>query len=208
MKAHHNTLKKAKSYGIEMTVVENEIEARKDGVTLASGLAGNIVLDQAIAKLNGGLPGLKVKAVKSEKLAKPEPKPAKLVRSRKVQEEIEDMDDGDPDEEDIEGRDHQEDGEEGDEGGGSIVKRRFREKYAEHGGNNGDSLAMQLSSAINVVDKEGKSQLDVAKARKVGEANQAWNENWLNLNPGQIRMCLGNRLRAKIRKGETVKWPR
>src|SRR4051812_3870034 len=74
MKVHHNTLKKAKAHGIVLTVEDNEIVASKDGVRLAAGLAGNVVLEQAIVKLGGEAP--KAKASKEPKAPK-EPKPAK-----------------------------------------------------------------------------------------------------------------------------------
>lgn len=48
---------------------------------------------------------------------------------------------------------------------------------------------------------------DVAKLRKLGEANGVWDDKYLKLpNPGLIRMNVGNRLRAKVKRGETVQW--
>jgi len=54
---HHQTLKKAKSFGIVLTVEDNDVVATKDGVQLASGLQGNKVLEAAIAKLTPEVKG-------------------------------------------------------------------------------------------------------------------------------------------------------
>lgn len=53
MRIHHNTAKKAKSFGITLVIEDNEVVASKNGTRLASGLQGNKVLEDAITKATG-----------------------------------------------------------------------------------------------------------------------------------------------------------
>src|SRR5712671_6280905 len=179
MKIHHNTAKKARKAGIELTIVENEIVASKNGATLASGLQGNIVLDQAIARLNGSLtgqPGSRAKLAAAFKGARG------LAGSRKTAEddEIEDND------EEIElGQDRSEDDDEDDRPeGASIVKRKYKQIYRPHHMTCGDDLARDISEHVfETVEIDGKevTRVSLAKLRKFAKANECWVEGYASL---------------------------
>lgn len=51
------------------------------------------------------------------------------------------------------------------------------------------------------------TEYEPAALREFAERNGVWNDKYLELpNPGLIRMNIGNRLRAKIKRGEAVEW--
>lgn len=202
MKIHHNTTKKARKYGIALTVVENEIVASHDGVTLASGMQGNIVLEQAIAKLNGNGAALP---------AAPGGKRAKLIQAFRSDEdgEIEDNDDGNPGDEEIEDEGDEEIEDDGDEGeqGASIVKAKYKAQYRPTHYRCGDDLAERITAHVTLTNSEtGEDYMDVALLKRFAKANDCWQESYLRLNNGQMRMNVGNRLRAKVKKGYEVVW--
>lgn len=189
MKIHHNTAKKAKAYGITLTVEDNEVVATKGGVRLASGLSGTVVLEHAIAKASS----------KALKVAAPR-KPAQPKKARKV-----------ADDEGEEGEDDDLGGDDEGEQSKSIVKPKYRQIYKPHKMTNGDDLARELKDYLMVSENEdGKACVDEALLKRFAKANDCWTESYATLNVGQRRMNIGNRLRAKVRKDPEFKieWPK
>lgn len=82
----------------------------------------------------------------------------------------------------------------------SIVKLRYKDIYAGTNASNGDVLAQALARYMS---PEG--QLNTTKLFQVADDNDIETDHYTHLNPGQIRMNVGNRLRAKWRKGEPIK---
>lgn len=75
---------------------------------------------------------------------------------------------------------------------GNIMPGKFRAKYAQTGGNNGDVVAVAL---------QGLEESDLATVAVVNDIDYG---RWSHCNFGQRRMNLSNVLRGKIRRGESV----
>lgn len=188
IKLHHNTIKKAASHKIVLTVVEGEVVAStRDGVKLASGLMGNKVLDEAITKL--GAPIVEARAV-AKAAKKKAPKKAKRVVE---------SDEGSEDE--------QEEGDEDDapEGKG-MIKAKYKKVYKPFKMTNGDDLNLLLAEHLKYKDENGKLRINQVKLVKFAKANDCWVDGYKHLNVGQQRLNVGNRLRARIKKGHVVSW--
>jgi hypothetical protein len=80
---------------------------------------------------------------------------------------------------------------------GTLISAKYRERYKD--GSCGDALAAALAAAVT----RDKS-LDLDALAAVASANGIDLARWSHLNPGGRRMGLGNVLRAKVRRGETV----
>ena|SRR5262245_65244078 len=111
-----------------------------------------------------------------------------------------DQDEPEDDNEEVESDDNEEDEPKVER---SIVKRKYRQLYAPKNRSCGDELA-QLVTA-HVKDEENEI-VDLDKLRRFAQLNGCWVDDYKNLNPGQQRMNVGNRLRAKVRKGHEVIW--
>lgn len=190
IKLHHNTIKKAAAHKIVLTVVEGEVVAlTKDGARLASGLMGNKVLDEAIVKLGAPIVEARAKAKAAKKKA---PKKVKRV----VEEDDEELAEGD-----------EFDGDEDDapEGKG-MIKSKYKKIYKPFKMTNGDDLNQLLAEHLKYKDPEGKMRVNQAKLVKFAKTNDCWVDGYKYLNVGQQRLNVGNRLRAKIKKGHVVSW--
>lgn len=134
------------------------------------------------------------------------PKRARKVRDEDEGEGDEETDEDEGDEPDAEAEDEEAEG----EAGKSIVKRKYRELYKPHKSTCGDEFqaAMREHLEYDFTNEKGKvvTRIDTEKLRALAEANDVWNDKYARLNPGQQRMNVGNRLRAKIKKGEEVVW--
>jgi hypothetical protein len=89
---------------------------------------------------------------------------------------------------------------------GSVVPEDYRVRYGADQ-NCGDDLAKALSDATTIV--EGKtSRVDLEAAERIAGANGIGDrfDGWMakGLNPGMVRMNLGNVLRGMQRRGEEV----
>jgi hypothetical protein len=171
LKIHHNTEKRAHRLGIELVVVDDEIVASRKGAVLASGLAGNTVLEQAVANLQ-------VQAVKIEK-------PAKVADSAdrhaiKLQNELTKRAAKQKPAR-VEADDEPKTA--------SVISARFREKYSEHGGSCGDDLAAQLSTYIAGTDKDGKACVDVVKLERVATPNGVWKPEYATATNSGLSVC-------------------
>lgn len=86
---------------------------------------------------------------------------------------------------------------------GSVIPDAYRHQYGVDQ-NCGDDVAVRLKDATTGSD--GKT--DMAAVERVAEANGMAGDfdRWVSrgLNNGMVRMNLGNKLRAKARKGEAV----
>lgn len=85
---------------------------------------------------------------------------------------------------------------------GSVVPNEYRYRYGSDQ-NCGDAIAKRLTALVTT--KEG---VDLDKCREVAAANGVEDrfDGWLvkGLNPGMVRMNLGNVLRGKARREEEV----
>lgn len=202
---HGNTAKKARKLGIELTVVVDDIVASKDGVTLASHPQATVALDQAIARLNGSVTGKPGSRAKLAAAFATIPVP---VRTR--DEDEEELDDEETDQEDEEAGDEGEvEGDEGEEEGGdegrSIVKRKYKDRYQPTHNRCGDDLAERVTAHVTSLNADGDEYMDIEKLARFAKANDCWQDSYRRLNPGQMRMNVGNRLRAKVRRDPEFK---
>jgi hypothetical protein len=83
---------------------------------------------------------------------------------------------------------------------GSIIKPKYRERYKKNGFSCGDLIAEELCLYVKVLD-QGKAKVDLRRLKEVGVANEIWKDGYDKLNPGQCRMTIGNRLRARYAEG-------
>lgn len=83
----------------------------------------------------------------------------------------------------------------------SIVKRKYRKRYQPTNRSCGDELAKLVSAHIRDDDVINEDRLV-----RFAKANDCWIDSYATLNVGQRRMNVGNRLRAKVRKGHEVIW--
>lgn len=89
----------------------------------------------------------------------------------------------------------------------SVVKAKYRALYKPNGGTCGDGLSKRLKNAFHVQTENGP-RLDMEAFREFARANECWVESYRSLDNGQQRMCVGNRLRNRVRQGEKiVGWP-
>lgn len=84
----------------------------------------------------------------------------------------------------------------------SIVKRHYRRLYAPNDRSCGDTMARDLRDHLF---PDGET-LDFARLVRFAKANDCWVDSYARLNPGQVRMNVGNRLRAKVKKGHEIAW--
>ena len=95
--------------------------------------------------------------------------------------------------------------EDGDEGK-SIIKRRYKTAYKPFKMTNGDEIAEQLSKVLKVEGDDGKLRIDPERLEAFARNNGLWDERYARLNVGMRRLNVGNKLRAKVRKGFEVNW--
>lgn len=210
-KIHHATAARAKKVGIELVYDDGDFIAMKGLEKLGSSPSASAALAQAEAALlyqveaaKGEIEPQSVGAAKAPKgkgsladakAAKKAAKaPAKAPAKASTFEEDE--------------RDDEDEDEDAAEEGRSIVKRKYREAYKPHHMTCGDDFAAQLSEHIQEIDEAGETRTSPALLRKVAQLNNVWNPAYASKNVGMQRMNVGNRLRAIIRKGGEVVWPK
>lgn len=86
---------------------------------------------------------------------------------------------------------------------GSIIKAKYRDRYKKTGYSCGDDIAYELR-AYTVILVDGRSRVSLGRLREVAVTNHIWRDSYAALNPGQQRMTIGNRLRAKLAEGERI----
>lgn len=98
---------------------------------------------------------------------------------------------------------------EGTEDGRSIVKRAYRIRYQYHQDTNGDPVAEQLKNYLHDETKDGLPCINRTKMERFAQANELWDPRYSRLNNGQVRMNIGNKLRARMRKNpkHELNWP-
>ena len=87
----------------------------------------------------------------------------------------------------------------------SIVKKSYKRAYKPFHQTCGDDFAGLLRQHLEIVTEEGK-RIDPDRLERFAKANDCWVPGYANLNVGQRRMNVGNRLRAKVAKGHEVVW--
>ena len=87
-----------------------------------------------------------------------------------------------------------------------IVKLKYKEQYAQTGGNNGDKLADALRKAIHtpISDKSKRTRVNTAALAAIAQANDVDLTPWQGLNLGQVMMNLSNKLRFNVKSGKAV----
>jgi hypothetical protein len=84
---------------------------------------------------------------------------------------------------------------------GSVVPAKYRDQYKN--GSCGDEFARLFR---NHVLKDGVP--DPVRLRKFADANDLWQPQYAQLNPGMQSMNVRNRGRAKFKRGEAINWGR
>lgn len=192
-KIHHNTLKRAAQAGVQLDIdVDGDtVIARANGRDLARSHDPKDALNVAIRELLGDV--AKVRKTRAKTATKRSKAKSKTKSRRKASANGEDSD--------------EDDDEEVEEEGGSVVKAKYRKKYRPFKYCNGDDLAEQLREYLKVEDEEtGEDRLDTTKLREFAQANGCWVPAYGKLNVGMRRLNVGNRLRAKVRKGHDIVW--
>lgn len=89
----------------------------------------------------------------------------------------------------------------------SVVPRKYRDEYAKRAvkGTCSDEFAAKFSAACTEATEDGTA-ISPRKLRAFAKANGVWQPGYASLNVGMQRMNIGNRLRAKIRKGHKMVW--
>lgn len=86
----------------------------------------------------------------------------------------------------------------------SIVPAKFKARYAEHDGSNGDKIAAAFKSYTTTTNEDGRECMDEDKLAEVAKANGIDLSKYKAMNNGQKRMNVGNRLRGMLKAGQTV----
>lgn len=86
----------------------------------------------------------------------------------------------------------------------SIVPMKFKERYSKHGGTCGDDMAMELKAATTTRNADKREVLDVEALWAIAKSNKIDVAKYLDLNNGQKRMNVGNKLRGRLAAGADV----
>ena len=86
---------------------------------------------------------------------------------------------------------------------GSIISKKYVDRYKKTGYSCGDILSEEIREYIMVID-QGRAHIDLKKLRQIADDNGVWRDSYVKLNPGQQRMNIGNRIRAKYKNGERI----
>ncbi len=86
----------------------------------------------------------------------------------------------------------------------SVVPMVYKARYKAHQNSCGDELATRLRDYLRDPDTQ---EVSFVKLHAFAVANDCWVERYHQLNIGQQRMNVGNRLRAKVKKGHQTLWP-
>lgn len=85
----------------------------------------------------------------------------------------------------------------------SIIKSKYKDRYKKNGFSCGDDISSELGIYCKVI-KNSRLVVDVVKLKEVAIKNEVWKESYSNLNIGQQRMTIGNRLRVRYQAGDVV----
>lgn len=86
----------------------------------------------------------------------------------------------------------------------SIIKPEYVAKYRANGMTCGDAVSLGLARAFGGAKK---GEFDWGAFVAFAKANGAWNDRYLSLNNGSMKMTVSNNLRQKLKRGEVIKWP-
>lgn len=85
----------------------------------------------------------------------------------------------------------------------SIIKSKYKDRYKKNGFSCGDDIASELGIYCKVI-KNSRLVVDMVKLKAVAVKNEVWKDSYSNLNVGQQRMTIGNRLRVRYQAGDVV----
>lgn len=93
-----------------------------------------------------------------------------------------------------------------------VMVKSYHDQYMAQGGGCADNVDVTMREVFMTKSREVQTKkgvraepaLDVEALRSWGVKIGLWNDRWDALNPGMQRMNLANRVRAKVRKGETI----
>jgi len=185
-KPHHTIVKAAQKLGLTITMDEDEYIIMNKNVQIAAAATAKMALAEAIAKLESRKKPAKVEVVEAVKTEAP-------------QEYNDDDDDDDDDDDEGDGADSE---------NRSVIKKKYVERYRPNNYTNGDDFAEHLASYITDHVGEGYYKVNVARLKTFAKENGVWDPRYDELNVGMMRMNIGNRCRAKIRRGEEIVWPK
>lgn len=86
----------------------------------------------------------------------------------------------------------------------SIVPLKFKAKYASANGTCGDDMALELKAATTRLNADKREELDVDALWAIAAQNKLDVSKYVNLNNGQKRMNVGNKLRGLLKAGHDV----
>jgi len=86
----------------------------------------------------------------------------------------------------------------------SIVPMKFKARYSSKGGTCGDDMALELKAATTTLNADKRETLDVEALWTIAKVNEIDVAKYLNLNNGQKRMNVGNKLRGLLNQGKDV----
>lgn len=86
----------------------------------------------------------------------------------------------------------------------SIVPMKFKARYAANAGTCGDDMALELKAATTTRNADKREVLDVEALWAIAKANTIDVAKYVDLNNGQKRMNVGNKLRGRLAAGEDV----
>lgn len=86
----------------------------------------------------------------------------------------------------------------------SLVPVRYKQAYAEHNDTNGSALSLALKKATTTTNSDGREVLDIPALKAIAKAHGIDFSKYEDLNNGQKRMNVGNRLRGLVKAGKPV----
>ena len=90
---------------------------------------------------------------------------------------------------------------------GSKVPPAYKARYKLRGDPDscGDDFAKEFASTVTTMNGT-KPICNVALLEEIAERNEIDFQRYEQLNPGMKRMNVGNKLRARIKRGEKLNW--
>jgi hypothetical protein len=86
----------------------------------------------------------------------------------------------------------------------SIVPMKFKARYAKNAGTCGDDMALELKAATTTRNADKREVLDTEALWAIAKANGLDVAKYVDLNNGQKRMNVGNKLRGLLAAGTDV----
>lgn len=192
IRIHHNTVKKAAKYGVHfMELNDGSVCAVHNHIRLCAAKTAALALEMAIGMIEPGKTAAQANdapVTPAPTRPKSAPKPATKSPVKPVSKSAQEPQD--PSATPARTK--------------SIVKPEYVTKYRANGMTCGDTLSLELKRAFG---ETKKGEFDWGAFIAFAKANGAWNDRYLGLNNGSMRMTVSNNLRQKLKRGEMIKWP-